>query len=125
MGTRRPRERRYHHRIDVRIPLESILLGNALAGTRHFATETLDLSEGGAKIRVPEELPLGQPLGLHVHLADGTDHHCRARVLRSAPAPDRAGESGPWAAVQFIEPDAKMRSAIAGLICAAEQGGTA
>ena len=112
-------ERRNYHRVEVRFPLDSVILGNALSGVTQFTTGTLDLSEGGARIRVPEELPLGQRLGLRVHLPDGT-HQCGARVLRSSPSSDRAGEFGPWAAVQFIEPGADMRTAIAALITRAE-----
>ena len=119
-GIRSPRDRRYHHRADVHLSAETVLLGNALAGVTGFTTETLDLSEGGARIRVPEELPLGQQMDFHLHLPDGTDHQCRARVLRSAPTQERAGESETWAAVQFIEPDAWMRTAIAGVIATAE-----
>ena len=119
--TRTSRERRHSRRVEVRLPLGSMLLGNALAGVTQFSTETLDLSEGGAKIRVPEELPLGQRLGLHVRLPNGTRHQCRARVLRSAPSPDRMGETGAWAAVQFIEPGLEMRTAIAALISVAEK----
>ena len=59
-ATRSPRDRRYHHRADVHLSADTVLLGNALAGVTRFTTETLDLSEGGAKIDVPEELPLGQ-----------------------------------------------------------------
>ena len=96
-STRRPRDRRNHHRADVHLPAESMLLGNSLAGLTRFTTETLNLGEGGAKIAVPEELPLGQRLGIHIHLPDGTDHPGRARVLRSGPSPDRVGETGTWA----------------------------
>ena len=112
----RPRERRHSHRVEVQFPVESVLLGNALAGVRRFSTESLDLSEGGAKIRVPEELPLGQRLGTH--------HQGRARVLRSSPRPEQVGERGAWAAVQFVEPGLEMRTAVAELIGAAERDRT-
>lgn len=78
-------ERRSHPRVEVHFPLESVLLGNALAGIRGFATETLDLGEGGARFGVPEELPIRQELALVLHLPNGTYHRCRARVLRSSP----------------------------------------
>ncbi len=68
------------------------------------------------RIHVPEELPLGQLLSLHLFLPDGTDHYCRARVLRSAAVTEGEEEAGTWAAVQFIEPDVWMRTAIAGVI---------
>ena len=120
-STRTPRDRRYHHRADVHLAGESVLLGNALSGVTRFTTETLDLSEGGAKIALPEELPLGQLLDLHLHLRDGTDHVCRARVLRSGPAADRDwNATDAWAAVQFIEPDVWMQTAIAAVISGAE-----
>ena len=119
-GTRTPRERRHSRRVELQFPVESVLLGNALAGVRQFSTETLDLSEGGARIRVPEELPLGQRLGLHVRLPNG-GHRCRARVLRSAASPDRVGQTGAWAAVQFVEPAVEMQTAIAELISVTEK----
>ena len=120
-SARTPRDRRYHHRVDVHLAGESVLLGNALSGVTRFTTETLDLSEGGAKMALPEELPLGQLLDLHLHLPDGTDHVCRARVLRSGPNPDRDwNATDAWAAVQFIEPDVWMQTAIAAVIAATD-----
>ena len=103
----------------VQFPLGLQLLGNALAGVTTFSTETLDLAEGGAKLRVPEELPLGQRLVIHLELPDGSRHWCRAQVRRSGRTPEREGESGPWAAVQFVDSSEEMRAAISELIASA------
>ena len=70
----------------------------------------------GAKIRTPEALPLGRVLTLQLYLPDGTDHCSRARVLRTAPSPETAEETGPWAAIQFMDPDVWMQVAIEGVI---------
>jgi hypothetical protein len=114
-GVRKLKDRRFHHRADVHLSADSTLLGDAPEGVSNFTTETVDLSEGGAKIRIPDVLPLGQVLLLQLYLPDGTDHQCQARVVRSAPT-EGAEEAGAWAAVQFIEPDVWMRIAIAGVI---------
>jgi c-di-GMP-binding flagellar brake protein YcgR len=103
VANRAARDRRFYHRAEVHLSGETVLLGNALAGVDRFTTATLDLSLGGARIHVPEELPLGQLLSLHLFLPDGTDHYCRARVLRSAAVTEGEEEAGTWAAVQFIE----------------------
>jgi c-di-GMP-binding flagellar brake protein YcgR len=110
-----PHDRRRHHRVDVRLPVTP-LLGNVLTGMEGFSTVTLDLSEGGAKIRVPEELLLGEALDLVLHFPDGTAQTCTARVRRSSPFPDEAGESGAWAAVEFTELPEEARAAIVELI---------
>ncbi len=49
-------ERCRHYRVEARLPAASLVLGNVLTGVTNFTTETLDLSEGGAKIRVPDEV---------------------------------------------------------------------
>jgi hypothetical protein len=108
------RDRRFHHRADVHLTIDSVL--QRASGASHFTTETLDISEGGAKIRVPEALSPGQAIFLQIHLPDGTDHYCRGRVQRSASAPEGTDDTGAWAAVQFIEPNVWLRTAIAGVI---------
>lgn len=115
-------EKRRHYRVEARLPAASLVLGNVMTGVTNFTTETLDLSEGGAKIRVPEELLLAQQIELLLQLPSGSRYRCRARVLRSSPFPDEVGEHGAWAAVQFTEPAEEMRAAIAML--AASEGET-
>ncbi|CAN5778005.1 hypothetical protein BH20GEM3_BH20GEM3_12230 [soil metagenome] len=111
-------ERRRHYRVEAHLPAASLVLGNVMTGVTNFTTETLDLSEGGAKIRVPEELLLAQQLELLLQLPCGARYRCRGRVLRSSPFPDEVGEDGAWAAVQFTEPAEDMRAAIARLVAA-------
>lgn len=116
-----PTERRQHHRADVELSVTQ-LLGNVLTGRSGFTTRTLNLSEGGAKLRVPEEMLLGEPLALVLHLPDGVAYPCRVRVVRSSPYPDDPGEDGAWAAVEFVElPDA-TRAAIRALVTREQAG---
>lgn len=112
-------EQRSHGRLTVRLPLDFLLVGNTLAGVSTFSSETLDMGAGGAKIRVPAALASGQRLGLSMHLPDGTRHQCRARVLRSSPLPEREGDLGAWAAVEFVEAPFELRTAITALIASA------
>ena len=110
-------ERRRYDRVDVHLSTD-LLLGNPIAGLTSLASETLDLSEGGARIRVPQELPFAEPLGLVLHLRNGRTHACHARVRRSSRFRDEAGETGAWAAVEFVEPSPDMRATIAALVIA-------
>jgi len=108
-------ERRRFHRVDVQLPVLP-LLGDFLSGQTGFTTVTLDLSEGGARIRVPEELPLAQEVGLILHFPDGTRHTFRGRVVRSSPYPDASGQGGAWAALEFVSLTDETRLAIASLV---------
>ena len=110
-------ERRRYDRVDVHLSTD-LLLGSPIAGLTSLASETLNLSEGGARIRVPQELPDAAPLGLVLHLRNGRTHACHARVRRSSRFVDEPGQTGAWAAVEFVEPSPDMRATIAALVIA-------
>ena len=96
------------------VQIETRLLGNSLTGLSGFSTHTLDVSAGGVRIAVPEELPLGLEIFLMLHLPGGDPHTARARVVRSSPwAP--SGESGPWEALVFTDPSPALQAAARGL----------
>jgi hypothetical protein len=94
----------------VDVQIEATLLGNALSALPGFSTSTLDLSAGGVRIAVPEELPMGLAVSLMLHFPDGLKVTTAATVVRSSPWPERDGDRGPWAALEFADPPRVLES---------------
>lgn len=98
------------------VQIETRLLGNSLTGLAGFSTQTLDVSAGGVRIAVPEELPMGMDIFLMLHFPGAEPHAARARVLRSSPWSQGTGDSGPWAALEFTDPSPALQAAIRGMV---------
>lgn len=102
-------QRREHVRVDVAIPVEVRMLART---PRTLAAVSSNLSTGGMRLRLGEEIPNGTLLGLVIRLRASESVECEAQVAHVG-KDDRAAQGMKhWMAVEFTRISEPVRKQI-------------
>jgi len=93
-------EKRRHHRLSVRLPIEYFLIESSCPRLGY----TVDVSEGGLLMHVPEKLRVGQNLKIKFYYASASRIDC-IQALGEVIRVDSLGKSGKEykCAVKFVD----------------------
>lgn len=113
-------QRRDYVRVDVSLPATvtyaPIVEGEKLGETRIRGT-TIDMSAGGARLRLAEQIPDNTPIELNVEMPPLDAQSLQARVVRSEKLERKGGAMQYyWVAIQFTAIDEALRKTLTQLV---------
>jgi c-di-GMP-binding flagellar brake protein YcgR len=113
-------QRRGAVRVEVAVRVE--LRWAAAPGARTLAGVTVDLSEGGMRVALPEPVEPGTGLEARLHLSgDGPPLECAGRALRGGETEDAAPGQRFWTAVEFTAVPPAARGELARFVFEAQR----